>query len=245
MSTHALCDCEYDSEDDEINIINIINDQDEEEVVEQEVKKEEVKKEEEQEVKKEEEQEVKKEEEQEVKKQEEQEVKKEEEQEVKKEEEQEVKKQEVKEHKNYNKNVEKVNLVIKEETETETEYSELKRKIIFKLDLGKMYPIMACNLVGAICIVMEQIEALELPNEEKRKLVQTILMKLEVAQGDDSRRFIIDNNMLNNIIETIINCTRNKYEINSSRSRVNRFFNKLKTFKFDFDFESLSRKCKK
>lgn len=221
MSTHVLCDCEYDSEDEEINIINIICEQqhkEEEEDVEVEDKEVEDKEEEDKEV----------------------EDKEVEEEEIKVEDKEVELKLIIEIEETRNKVEEKQNNSDKKE---EKDNSELIRKIIFKLDLGKMYPIMSCNIVGAVCIVMEQIETLDIPNEEKRKMVKTIIMKLDVI--DDSRQFIIDKNMLDNIIDTIINCTRNKYEINSSKSRVTRFLNKFKSFKFEFDFDSLARKCKK
>lgn len=225
MSTHVLCDCEYDSEDEEINIINIICEQQHKEAeedveVEVEVEDKEV------EDKEEEDKEV-----------EEEEV---EDKEIKVEDKEVELKLIIEIEEKRNKVEEKQNNSDKKE---EKDNSELIRKIIFKLDLGKMYPIMSCNIVGAVCIVMEQIETLDIPNEEKRKMVKTIIMKLDVI--DDSRQFIIDKNMLDNIIDTIINCTRNKYEINSSKSRVTRFLNKFKSFKFEFDFDSLARKCKK
>ncbi len=237
MSTHVLCDCEYDSEDEEINIINIVCEQQhkEEEEVDVDVgiedKEVDVGVEDKEVDVGVEDKEVdvgvedKEEEERKEVKVEDKEV------ELKLIIEIEEKRNKVEEkQKNSDKKEEKDN-------------SELIRKIIFKLDLGKMYPIMSCNIVGAICIVMEQIETLDIPNEEKRKMVKTIIMKLDVI--DDSRQFIIDKNMLDNIIDTIINCTRNKYEINSSKSRVTRFLNKFKSFKFEFDFDSLARKCKK
>jgi hypothetical protein len=220
MSTHVLCDCEYDSEDEEINIINIVCEQQhkEEEEVDVDVGVED------------------KEVDVGVEDKEEEEERKE----VKVEDKEVELKLIIEIEEKRNKVEEKQKNSDKKE---EKDNSELIRKIIFKLDLGKMYPIMSCNIVGAICIVMEQIETLDIPNEEKRKMVKTIIMKLDVI--DDSRQFIIDKNMLDNIIDTIINCTRNKYEINSSKSRVTRFLNKFKSFKFEFDFDSLARKCKK
>ena len=81
-----------------------------------------------------------------------------------------------------------------------------------------MYPLLPCNMISSFAHVMEYVEYFDIPSEERRKLVIDLMKILAYSNNDYGSRecfeYFVEHNMIDDIIKTIVNSTKNRYDIN-------------------------------
>ena len=130
----------------------------------------------------------------------------EEEEEAKKEEEEEAKKEEEAQEKR------------EPSSNSKKKGEELFFKVRDEMDKKKLFPIMPCNMVSVFGCAMEHVEYLDI-NDMERKAVAIELVKcLAYINNEYGAKecfdYLFQNNMIDDIIKTIIDCTKNRYDIN-------------------------------
>jgi len=95
---------------------------------------------------------------------------------------------------------------------------ELFFKVRDEMDKKKLFPIMPCNMVSAFGCAMEHVEYLDI-NDMERKAVAIELVKcLAYINNEYGAKecfdYLFQNNMTDDIIKTIIDCTKDRYDIN-------------------------------
>jgi hypothetical protein len=86
------------------------------------------------------------------------------------------------------------------------------------LESQKMYPLLPCNMISSFARVMEYVEYFDLPSEERKKLVVDLVKILAYSNNDygsrDCFEYFMEHNMIDDIIKTIVDSTKNRYDIN-------------------------------
>jgi hypothetical protein len=86
------------------------------------------------------------------------------------------------------------------------------------LESQKMYPLLPCNMISSFARVMEYVEYFDIPSEDRRKLVIDLVKVLAYSNNDygsrDCFEYFAEHNMIDDIIKTIIDGTKNRYDIN-------------------------------
>ena len=86
------------------------------------------------------------------------------------------------------------------------------------LESQKMYPLLPCNMISSFARVMEYVEYFDIPSEERKKLVVDLVKILAYSNNDygsrDCFEYFVEHNMIDDIIKTIIDGTKNRYDIN-------------------------------
>jgi hypothetical protein len=86
------------------------------------------------------------------------------------------------------------------------------------LESQKMYPLLPCNMISSFARVMEYVEYFDIPSEERKKLVVDLVKILAYSNNDYGSRecfeYFVEHNMIDDIIKTIIESTKNQYDIN-------------------------------
>jgi hypothetical protein len=86
------------------------------------------------------------------------------------------------------------------------------------LESQKMYPLFPCNMISSFARVMEYVEYFDIPSEERKKLVVDLVKILAYSNNDYGSRecfeYFVDHNMIDDIMKTIIDSTKNRYDIN-------------------------------
>lgn len=86
------------------------------------------------------------------------------------------------------------------------------------LESQKMYPLLPCNMISSFARVMEFVEYFDIPSEERKKLVIDLLKMLAYSNNDygsrDCFEYFVEHNMIDDIIKTIVDSTKNRYDIN-------------------------------
>ena len=86
------------------------------------------------------------------------------------------------------------------------------------LESQKMYPLLPCNMISSFARVMEYVEYFDIPSEDRRKLVIDLVKILAYSNNDHGSRecfeYFAEHNMIDDIIKTIIDGTKNRYDIN-------------------------------
>ena len=86
------------------------------------------------------------------------------------------------------------------------------------LESQKMYPIFPCNMISSFARVMEYVEYFDIPSEERKKLVVDLVKILAYSNNDygsrDCFEYFVEHNMIDDIMKTIIDSTKNRYDIN-------------------------------
>ena len=82
----------------------------------------------------------------------------------------------------------------------------------------KLYPLLPCNMISSFARVMEYVEYFDIPSENRRKLVIDLVKILAYSNNDygsrDCFEYFDQHNMIDDIIKTIIDGTKNRYDIN-------------------------------
>ena len=86
------------------------------------------------------------------------------------------------------------------------------------LESQKMYPLLPCNMISSFARVMEFVEYFDIPSEERKKLVIDLVKILAYSNNDYGSRdcfdYFVEHNMIDDIIKTIVDSTKNRYDIN-------------------------------
>ncbi len=86
------------------------------------------------------------------------------------------------------------------------------------LESQKMYPLLPCNMISSFARVMEYVEYFDIPSDERKKLVVDLVKILAYSNNDygsrDCFEYFVEHNMIDDIIKTIIDGTKNRYDIN-------------------------------
>ena len=86
------------------------------------------------------------------------------------------------------------------------------------MESKKMYPVLPCNMISLFAHVMEYVEYFDIPSEERKKLVVDIVKILTYSNTDYGSRecfeYFVEHNMVDDIMQTIIDSTKNRYDIN-------------------------------
>ena len=86
------------------------------------------------------------------------------------------------------------------------------------LESQKMYPLLPCNMISSFARVMEFVEYFDIPSEERKKLVIDLVKMLAYSNNDygsrDCFEYFVEHNMIDDIIKTIVDSTKNRYDIN-------------------------------
>ena len=86
------------------------------------------------------------------------------------------------------------------------------------LESQKMYPLFPCNMISSFARVMEYVEYFDIPSEERKKLVVDLVKILAYSNNDYGSRecfeYFVEHNMIDDIMKTIIDSTKNRYDIN-------------------------------
>lgn len=118
------------------------------------------------------------------------------------------------------------------------------------LESQKMYPLFPCNMISSFARVMEYVEYFDIPSEDRKKLVVDLVKILAYSNNDYGSRecfeYFVEHNMIDDIMKTIIDSTKNRYDINRF-PHTNRkivlscvlLSNKIKIVKPSAKFESI------
>lgn len=86
------------------------------------------------------------------------------------------------------------------------------------MESKKMYPLLPCNMISSFAHVMEYVEYFDIPSEERKKMVIDLVKILAYSNNDygsrDCFEYFVEHNMIDDIIKTIIDSTKNRYDIN-------------------------------
>ena len=106
----------------------------------------------------------------------------------------------------------------KQEEEEEQKGEELFFKVRDDMDKKKLFPIMPCNMVSAFVCAMEHVEYLDIKDMERKALVIELVKCLAYINNEYGAKecfdYLFQNNMIDDIIKTIIDCTKDRYDIN-------------------------------
>jgi len=102
--------------------------------------------------------------------------------------------------------------------EYENNGEELFIQLRDKLTLKKLYPLLPCTLISSFGAAMEHVEYFDIASEERRRLVVDLVKSLAYSNNEYGSRecfdYFVQHNMIDDIIKTVIDCTKNKYDIN-------------------------------
>ena len=105
-----------------------------------------------------------------------------------------------------------------QEEEEEQKGEELFFKLKDDMEKKKLFPIMPCNMVSALGCAMEHVEYLDIKDVEREALAIELVKCLAYINNEYGARecfdYLFQNNMTDDIIKTIIGCTKNRYDIN-------------------------------
>ena len=101
-----------------------------------------------------------------------------------------------------------------EEKKAEEFFSHLKDEMESK----KLFPLMPCNMASAFGYAMQHVEYLDITNAERKAMAIELVKCLAYSNNEHGARecfdYLFQNNMTDNIIKTIIDCTKDRYDIN-------------------------------
>lgn len=119
----------------------------------------------------------------------------------------------------------------------------------------KMYPLLPCNMISSFAHAMEYVEYFDIPSEERKKLVIDLVKILAYSNNDHGSRecfeYFAEHNMVDDIMQTIIDSTKSRYNINRFPHTNRKFVlscvsltNKIKIVKPSAKIESLFEEFK-
>ena len=77
---------------------------------------------------------------------------------------------------------------------------------------------MPCNMASAFGYAMQHVEYLDITNAERKAMAIELVKCLAYSNNEHGARecfdYLFQNNMTDNIIKTIIDCTKDRYDIN-------------------------------
>jgi hypothetical protein len=103
------------------------------------------------------------------------------------------------------------------------EEKEKKREEFFshlkdEMESKKLFPLMPCNMASAFVCAMEHVEYLDITNVERKAMAIELVKCLAYSNNEHGARecfdYLFQNNMTDDIVKTIIDCTKDRYDIN-------------------------------
>ena len=86
------------------------------------------------------------------------------------------------------------------------------------MEIKKLYPLLPCAMISSFTFVMEYVEYFDIESEDRKKLVIDLVKSLAYSNNEYGSRecfeYFVQHNMVEDIIKTVIDCTKNKYDIN-------------------------------
>jgi hypothetical protein len=105
-----------------------------------------------------------------------------------------------------------------QQQEEEQKGEELFFKLKDDMEKKKLFPIMPCNMASAFGCAMEHVEYLDIKDVEREALATELVKCLAYINNEYGARecfdYLFQNNMTDDIIRTMIGCTKNRYDIN-------------------------------
>ena len=87
-----------------------------------------------------------------------------------------------------------------------------------EMESKKLFPLMSCNMVSAFGCAMQHVEYLDITNAERKAMATELVKCLAYSNNEHGARecfdYLFQNNMTDDIIKTIIDCTKDRYDIN-------------------------------
>ena len=81
-----------------------------------------------------------------------------------------------------------------------------------------MFPLMPCNMASAFGYAMQHVEYLDITNAERKAMATELVKCLAYSNNEHGARecfdYLFQNNMTDDIVKTIIDCTKDRYDIN-------------------------------
>ena len=86
------------------------------------------------------------------------------------------------------------------------------------MESKKLFPLMSCNMVSAFGCAMQHVEYLDITNAERKAMATELVKCLAYLNNEHGARecfdYLFQNNMTDDIIKTIIDSTKDRYDIN-------------------------------
>ena len=86
------------------------------------------------------------------------------------------------------------------------------------MEKKNLFPIMPCNMVSAFGCAMEHVEYLDINDMERKAVAMELVKCLAYINNEYGAKecfdYLFQNNMTDDIIKTIIDCTKDRYDIN-------------------------------
>jgi hypothetical protein len=105
-----------------------------------------------------------------------------------------------------------------EEKEPQKKGEEFFAELKDEMESKKLFPLMPCNMASAFGYAMQHVEYLDITNAERKAMAIELVKCLAYSNNEHGARecfdYLFQNNMTDNIIKTIIDCTKDRYDIN-------------------------------
>ena len=113
-----------------------------------------------------------------------------------------------------------------EEKQPQTQTNEEKEKkgeeffaeLKDEMESKKLFPLMPCNMASAFGYAMQHVEYLDITNAERKAMAIELVKCLAYSNNEHGARecfdYLFQNNMTDDIVKTIIDCTKDRYDIN-------------------------------
>ena len=106
----------------------------------------------------------------------------------------------------------------KQHQEEEQKGEEFFLQLKDEMESKKLFPLMSCNMVSAFGCAMQHVEYLDITNAERKAMATELVKCLAYSNNEHGARecfdYLFQNNMTDDIIKTIIDCTKDRYDIN-------------------------------
>ena len=87
-----------------------------------------------------------------------------------------------------------------------------------EMESKKLFPLMSCNMVSAFGCAMQHVEYLDITNAERKAMATELVKCLAYSNNEHGAKecfdYLFQNNMTDDIVKTIIDCTKDQYDIN-------------------------------
>ena len=105
-----------------------------------------------------------------------------------------------------------------EEKEPQKKGEEFFAELKDEMESKKLFPLMPCNMASAFGCAMQHVEYLDITNEERKTMAIELVKCLAYSNNEHGARecfdYLFQNNMMDDIVKTIIDCTKDRYDIN-------------------------------
>lgn len=107
---------------------------------------------------------------------------------------------------------------INKEKEPQKKGEEFFAQLKDEMESKKLFPLMPCNMASAFGYAMQHVEYLDITNTERKAMAIELVKCLAYSNNEHGARecfdYLFQNNMMDDIVKTIIDCTKDRYDIN-------------------------------